>query len=284
MPSKRYADLSPAERLAASRKKEMRLSRRRVEAHAPDVELSVAEANALVLLGRDWRLCRRAVKDERRAVVVVGRHLAKHVREAMTVCAKCDRRIAALVGQQIRAWSLAEAERRRASERARRLYRWYWRQVGWDEQIPVIGPGRGGWNALPPDEARRRRNAQRKAWKMANPDRNRAIRKFHKHRLRAMAGDSDITKTDLVNLFRAGSCPVCGVPMTSAVGPAQKQLDHIVPLNVGGRHVLANVRVICRTCNLTRPRDGSDVAVTSWVTAPSNHRGGSAPGGQLRLW
>lgn len=41
--------------------------------------------------------------------------------------------------------------------------------------------------------------------------------------------------------------------------PAGMQIDHIIPLNIGGTDIRENVRVICRTCNLTRPKDGSDV-------------------------
>jgi 5-methylcytosine-specific restriction endonuclease McrA len=40
--------------------------------------------------------------------------------------------------------------------------------------------------------------------------------------------------------------------------PNSKELDHIVPLGVGGTHTVGNVRIICRDCNLRRPKDGSD--------------------------
>lgn len=59
----------------------------------------------------------------------------------------------------------------------------------------------------------------------------------------------------------AVACPLCGVVMTDEQGPAKKNIDHIVPLGVGGKHVRENVRVICRTCNLARPHDGRDVVV-----------------------
>lgn len=35
-------------------------------------------------------------------------------------------------------------------------------------------------------------------------------------------------------------------------------LDHIVPISQGGKDELDNVRVVCETCNLSRPKDGSD--------------------------
>ena len=43
--------------------------------------------------------------------------------------------------------------------------------------------------------------------------------------------------------------------------PKQKTLDHIIPINkkCNGLHIMANVRYICRKCNGTRPKDGSDL-------------------------
>lgn len=55
-------------------------------------------------------------------------------------------------------------------------------------------------------------------------------------------------------------CGPCGIWMTSKPDqPNSKHLDHIVPICMGGTHTMGNVRIICRTCNLTRPKDGSDV-------------------------
>lgn len=51
-------------------------------------------------------------------------------------------------------------------------------------------------------------------------------------------------------------CPLCGVPIFSALA----HIDHIVPFGIGGPDDPSNLRVICRDCNLRRPRDGSDLA------------------------
>jgi hypothetical protein len=48
--------------------------------------------------------------------------------------------------------------------------------------------------------------------------------------------------------------------MTNTEGPHRKHIDHIIPITIGGTHTHGNVRVICATCNLTRPNDGSDLA------------------------
>lgn len=72
---------------------------------------------------------------------------------------------------------------------------------------------------------------------------------------------TDITAEYERNLrANARTCPLCGIRMTAEPGrPNSKQLDHIIPIVVGGTHTMGNVRIICRTCNLTRPKDGSDL-------------------------
>lgn len=113
---------------------------------------------------------------------------------------------------------------------------------------------------LSEEEAKERARVKLREWRAANPDKVRAHRKYHKHRRRVAQLDSDISSADVAHLVASASvCPCCGVRMVGEPGPAQKQLDHIIPLNVGGTHTLANVRVICRTCNLRRPKDGSDL-------------------------
>lgn len=57
--------------------------------------------------------------------------------------------------------------------------------------------------------------------------------------------------------------------MTTSDGPRKKHLDHIIPIAAGGTHTLGNVRVICATCNLSRPSDASDLnghQPTLWAT------------------
>lgn len=66
----------------------------------------------------------------------------------------------------------------------------------------------------------------------------------------------------------ARACPLCEVRLIDEpYQPASKELDHIVPLGVGGTHTVGNVRIICRQCNLERPKDGSDFVgqVTLWA-------------------
>lgn len=81
------------------------------------------------------------------------------------------------------------------------------------------------------------------------------------HRRRLQMADTDITP-EFIRALRAGTttCPLCAVELTDEPGrPNTRHLDHVVPLAIGGTHTRDNVRVICRTCNLKRPCDGSDL-------------------------
>lgn len=67
---------------------------------------------------------------------------------------------------------------------------------------------------------------------------------------------------------KARHCPLCQVRLISKPHlPASKELDHIIPIVVGGTHTIGNVRIICRKCNQQRPKDGSDYSgpVTLWA-------------------
>lgn len=68
---------------------------------------------------------------------------------------------------------------------------------------------------------------------------------------------NDITIDWLMQLKKNTEiCSLCGKNMieTSVYHPDQKNLDHIVPLCMGGKHTKNNVRYICRNCNLHRPK------------------------------
>ena len=60
------------------------------------------------------------------------------------------------------------------------------------------------------------------------------------------------------DLFR---CQLCGYEASlDGWSSVRKQLhiDHVVPVSRGGLHVLANMRTLCRTCNLSRGNRDED--------------------------
>lgn len=89
------------------------------------------------------------------------------------------------------------------------------------------------------------------------------------HRRRTAKKATDLTAGDIALLLAGRTyCPLCRKRMSSDHRhPHAKHLDHIVPIGIGGTHSHGNVRVICRTCNLGRPNDGSDIngQVTLWA-------------------
>ncbi|MEK6881159.1 MAG: HNH endonuclease [Nanoarchaeota archaeon] len=87
------------------------------------------------------------------------------------------------------------------------------------------------------------------------------IERNKRQRRRAACKITDITTNWLLQLrINASNCLLCNITMTETPYLFNsKHLDHIMPLNVKGAHTMDNVRFICQTCNLTRPRDGSDL-------------------------
>lgn len=95
-----------------------------------------------------------------------------------------------------------------------------------------------------------------------------------KNHLRRIREKGDVTAEYEQALRRkAKRCPMagCGVRLIDTPKqPNSKELDHIVPINMGGTHTIGNVRIICRSCNLSRPHDGSDFTgqLTLWSQDP----------------
>lgn len=78
---------------------------------------------------------------------------------------------------------------------------------------------------------------------------------------RNLIKESDITIDWLKDFVKNSSfCELCKCELKNYKGhPESRQLDHIIPVNIGGTHTKDNVRYLCRTCNLRRPKNGSDL-------------------------
>jgi 5-methylcytosine-specific restriction endonuclease McrA len=83
-------------------------------------------------------------------------------------------------------------------------------------------------------------------------------------------GPIDVTLSHEAHLMAAARrCPICKTKLVAAPYlPASKELDHIIPLHAGGTHTIGNVRIVCRSCNVRRPKDGSDYLgpIALWAT------------------
>lgn len=93
------------------------------------------------------------------------------------------------------------------------------------------------------------------------PEQRLARDRNKRHLRRSIVRFTDLTHRDEINLrTEAHTCPLCDVTLTNDGGQGNsKNLDHIIPLCIGGTHTRTNVRITCRTCNMRRPKDGSDL-------------------------
>ena len=100
-------------------------------------------------------------------------------------------------------------------------------------------------------------------WNIDHPDKVRASRKKYFHNRRLIIKETDIDIKYLIQLREQSElCLLCGKKihdMNCSYHPDQRQLDHIVPISIGGKHIKDNVRYVCGSCNNHRPRKGQDL-------------------------
>jgi hypothetical protein len=88
-------------------------------------------------------------------------------------------------------------------------------------------------------------------------------REMYRRRRKQIRGTiSDITADWLRELQSiTPNCELCDAELLydgTQHDHRKANLDHIIPLNIGGTHTRENVRYICYLCNLRRPKNGSD--------------------------
>lgn len=91
--------------------------------------------------------------------------------------------------------------------------------------------------------------ARSKAWREANPERQRMHARLGSRRRRAAlkgAGIYLITNRDLDRLLarHGGCCAYCQALAT--------EFDHVVPVSRGGHHSIGNLLPVCGTCNRSK--------------------------------
>ncbi len=93
-----------------------------------------------------------------------------------------------------------------------------------------------------------------KIYRIANGDKIKARNRNRKNLMRSLSKNTDITNNYLIQLLnKSKNCPLCSKLML------EKHIDHIIPIGVGGKHRKNNIRIVCKSCNLSRPKDGSDL-------------------------
>ena len=99
-------------------------------------------------------------------------------------------------------------------------------------------------------------SARGKVYRQVHADTIRIRNRNRKNLLRSLSKKGDVDNAYLRALLTESViCPLCGKAYSSTT---EKHVDHIKPVGIGGEHKKSNIRVICRRCNLTRPKDGTD--------------------------
>lgn len=95
----------------------------------------------------------------------------------------------------------------------------------------------------------------------AGTDKGKAVKANARYRRKTAAKDSDVTTEFLLDLWDSTkTCVICDETLG-----VDRHLDHILPICIGGTHSKNNVRYIHAVCNMSRPRDGSDISLPTTV-------------------
>ena len=97
----------------------------------------------------------------------------------------------------------------------------------------------------------------KKIYRQNNIEKTLIRNRNRKNKIRTLSKNSDITNDYLRRLLKGSiKCPLCEKEYKDK---SDKHIDHIIPIGVGGKHRKSNIRIICAKCNLSRPKDGSDI-------------------------
>lgn len=105
--------------------------------------------------------------------------------------------------------------------------------------------------------------AQQKEWRKTQSGKKAMQKadKLRRERIKKQTpGGRDYTREEVIkrdSVFGDCVCQICGQIIDIEAGDLQ--IDHIIPIAEGGSDTLDNVRCTHKWCNLTRPKDGSDL-------------------------
>jgi 5-methylcytosine-specific restriction endonuclease McrA len=81
-------------------------------------------------------------------------------------------------------------------------------------------------------------------------------------RRRALKRGANIESFSPIEIFERDGyiCQLCGIKtrpdFKSQYHPKRPELDHIIPLSIGGDHSMVNTQCLCRHCNITKSNSG----------------------------
>jgi 5-methylcytosine-specific restriction endonuclease McrA len=144
-----------------------------------------------------------------------------------------------------RAYYAANAEKRRDQARARRA-----------ANPDATRAYKRAYRAANPEAAR----TYDRTWRAANPEISRA--KYQRRRARIKENGGTFTREEFyhMSLTQGGFCAYC----QRQHDPDKLAIDHIVPLDQGGRHEAANIVLACPTCNSSKGNRTPDQWLNRW--------------------
>lgn len=111
--------------------------------------------------------------------------------------------------------------------------------------------------------------AQNKAYREAHPEVWRKADKVRRDRIKSVPNDgytrAEIIARDSAKIVGNDEyaeelmVPICQICMQPIFDDSLIQIDHIIPISEGGHNTKDNVRVTCKPCNISRPKDGRDL-------------------------
>lgn len=94
------------------------------------------------------------------------------------------------------------------------------------------------------EKNKQRKREKQKAWNENNPDRLR----IHYQNRKSRVGDAKISLEQVSKLIKLqkGCCAICKMILDCY------EIDHVVPLFLGGKHDSSNIQILCPHCNRTK--------------------------------
>lgn len=108
------------------------------------------------------------------------------------------------------------------------------------KKLPEYKARRAAWM----DKNREKVNEQNKMWRVANPSRAKEIIRKSSNKRRAASGSWDQCHIDEILWLQNYECNGCGDSVLAGF-----EVDHVMPLSLGGKNTACNIQALCIRCN-----------------------------------
>jgi 5-methylcytosine-specific restriction endonuclease McrA len=100
-------------------------------------------------------------------------------------------------------------------------------------------------------------------WQKNNPEKVKLISRKANHKRRALKRNATIEEFSPIEVLERDNyiCQICGIKtrpdFKNQFHPKYPNLDHVVPLSLGGEHSRKNTQCLCRQCNIEKSNTGT---------------------------